>query len=120
MPVVSSTSPPDSQGVGSASSQMCTQRTGSSSAPAPASSRMSRPSSRSATVSTRSPDDLHALARLGQHTAEDLLDLRELLRSGDQRGRELDHRVAAVVGPADEPPPVQLAGQETAQQRLGL
>ena len=47
MPVVSSTSPPDSHGVGSSSSEMWTQRTGRSRPRSPASRRTSRSRSRS-------------------------------------------------------------------------
>ena len=43
IPVVSSSSPPDSHGVGSCSSEMCTQRTGRSTAASPVSRRTSRP-----------------------------------------------------------------------------
>ena len=39
IPVVSSSSPPDSHGVGSGSSEMCTQRTGASSCASPAEQR---------------------------------------------------------------------------------
>ena len=35
-------------------------------------------------------------------------------------GDELDDRVAAVVGAADQPPLEELAGEEAAQQPLGL
>ena len=41
-------------------------------------------------------------------------------RVGDQRRRELDHGVAAVVGAADQAVLVQLAGHEAAQQLLAL
>ena len=64
--------------------------------------------------------DVHALARLGQHGPQDRLDLGELLRACDQRRRELDHRIAAIVGAADQTAAVQLAGEEAAQERLGL
>ena len=37
-----------------------------------------------------------------EHLAEDARDLVELRLAGDQRRRELDHRVAAVVGAADQ------------------
>ena len=39
---------------------------------------------------------------LGEDTSQDLLDLVELGLVADQRWRDLDHRVAAVVGPADQ------------------
>ena len=51
---------------------------------------------------------------------EHVVDLFELLGVGDQRRRQLDHRVAAVVGAADQPALVELAGEEAAQQLLGL
>ncbi len=41
-------------------------------------------------------------------------------RVGDQRRRQLDHRVAAVVSAADQPALVELAGEEAAQQPLRL
>src|SRR5205807_5185797 len=63
---------------------------------------------------------LQPLRRLGQGAAQDLLDLGELLAPCDQRRRELDHRVAAVVGAADQPAAVELPGQEAAQQPLRL
>ncbi len=124
MPVVSSTSPPESHGVGSINSVMCTQRTGISNPHSPASTLTSSPQSRSPTVSTArssSPSQhLHPLPGLGQHRAQDGLDLRELLRAGDQRRRELDHRIPAIIGAADQPAAVELAGEEAAQQRLGF
>jgi hypothetical protein len=63
---------------------------------------------------------VHAHGRLGEHRTQHSLDLLELLGAGDQRRRELDHRVATVVGAADQAAPEQLAGEEAAQQRLGL
>src|SRR5947209_3520709 len=63
---------------------------------------------------------LHPLSGLGQHRAEDLLDLLELLGPRDQWRRELDHRVPAVVSAADQAAPIELPGQEPAQERLGL
>ena len=47
-------------------------------------------------------------------------DLVELLLRGDQRRRDLDDRVAAVVGAADEPLLEQPRREEAAQQRLAL
>ena len=44
----------------------------------------------------------------------------ELLGVGDQRRRQLDHRIAAVVGAADQATLVELAGEEAAQQLLRL
>ena len=54
-PVVSSSSPPDSQGVGSASSEMCTQRTARSSpaSPATTSSSSSRSRARNGNIAAR-------------------------------------------------------------------
>src|ERR1700678_702247 len=57
---------------------------------------------------------------LGEDRAEDLLDLVEVLLGADQRRGELDHRVAAVVGPADQPRVEQRVRQVPAQQPLGL
>src|SRR4051795_12360732 len=48
------------------------------------------------------------------------MDLRELLAAGDQRRCQLHYRVTAVVGAADQPALVELAGEEAAQQPLGL
>src|SRR5829696_7637819 len=64
--------------------------------------------------------DPHAPGRLLEHRPQDALHLLELLGPGDQRGRELDHRVAAVVGPADQPAAIQLRREEAAQQPLRL
>ena len=50
--------------------------------------------------------------------AEDLLDLVEVGLVADQRGRELDDRVAAVVGAAVEALVVERLGEEAAQQLL--
>src|SRR5690348_509249 len=121
MPVVSSSSPPDSHGVGSSSSVMCTQRTGASAASSPVSSSRSMSWTSRWTVSNSSLlvlDD--PLPRLCEHRAHHRLDLRELLRTRDERRGELDHRVATVVGAADQPALVELAGEEPAQQLLGL
>ena len=57
---------------------------------------------------------------LGQHLAQDLLHLVEVLLVADQRGSELDDRVATVVGAAVEARVVQRLGQEAAQQLLRL
>src|SRR5690348_14755762 len=56
----------------------------------------------------------------GKHAAEDLLDLGELLRAADQRRRQLDHRVTAVVSAADETGLIQSRRHEAAQQPLAL
>ncbi len=48
------------------------------------------------------------------------VDLVELLLRRDQRRRDLDHRVAAVVGPADEAALEERGREEAAQERLAL
>src|ERR1035438_7926781 len=58
--------------------------------------------------------------RLGQHGAQSLLDVVELGLADDQRRCKLDHRVAAVVGPAVQAGLEQRLGQEPAQQTLAL
>src|SRR4051812_9273180 len=118
MPVVSSSSPPDSHGVGSASSEMCTQRSGASAASSPAGSSRSRSRARSRTVSkaASSAPLAHLPRGVLEDRAQDALDLLEVLGLGDERRGQLDDRVAAVVGAADQPAAEQLAGQETAQQ----
>src|SRR3954454_20949674 len=120
MPVVSSSSPPDSHGVGSDSSEMCTQRTGASAVSSPASNSSSRSRASSRTLSIGSPSGLHLLPGLLEHRPQHGLDLGEVLGPGDQRRAELDDRVAAVVGAADQATAEQLAGEEPAQQPLGL
>ena len=47
--------------------------------------------------------DGHATACLGEHLAEDADDLVHLGLTRDERWRELDDRVAAIVGATDEP-----------------
>src|ERR1017187_2421166 len=64
--------------------------------------------------------NVHSLAGLGQHGAQDRLDLVELLWPRDQRRRELDHRIPAIVGAADQAASEQLTREEAAQQRFGL
>src|SRR4051794_32490716 len=119
MPVVRISSPPESHGVGSGSSDAWTQRIG---APAP-----SRPATRSSPISSIRPWTVSIVLvvndfvpRLRQDGAQDAVDLLELRGVSDQRGRELDDGVAAVVGAADQPVLVQRAGQEAAQQHLRL
>src|SRR6478736_2575423 len=146
-PVVSSSSPPRSHGVGSSSSLMWAHRTTRSRpSPPPATSSSSWGSAMmSATVSTwevassRSligVDDLaaagdhlaaavgmrplHLLPGLVQHRVQDVVDEVELLARRDQRRRQLDHRVAAVVGAADQPRLPQPAREEAAQQVIRL
>src|SRR5688500_14236890 len=131
MPVVSRSSPPDSHGVGSGSSEMCTQRTGASAPSSPAASSSPVSATRARTVSIGSlapppgasprrsvPDD--PVPGLGQHLAQDPVDDLELLAVRNQRRRQLDHGVAAVVGPADQAVLVELAGHEAAQELLAL
>src|SRR5689334_5510128 len=98
---------------------MCTQRTGMSTLASPA----SRPTSTSARTSR-----MVSMASCVQHPARCLLedrpqhalDLLELLGTGDERRRELDHGIAAVVGAADQPAAVHLGRQVAADQRLAL
>ena len=52
---------------------------------------------------------------LGQHLAQDLLDLVEVLLVADQRGSELDDGVAPVVGAAVEARVVERLGEEAAE-----
>src|SRR5436190_24392309 len=61
-----------------------------------------------------------ALPRLGEDGSEDSDDLGELLLAGDERWRDLDDRVLAVVGAADEPVLEERLGQEPAQEGLAL
>src|SRR3954470_12426955 len=121
-PVVSRSSPPDSHGVGSRSSVMCTHRTGTSapSSPAVRLRPMSWMSDRtvSKSASFLVPDD--PVPGLAQHGPEDRVDLLELLRVGHERGRQLDHWVATVVGAADESLAEELTGEEAAQELLRL
>src|SRR4051812_9307638 len=56
----------------------------------------------------------------GQAAAEDGLDLVELVLARHERRRELHHRVAAVVGPADQALLEQHGREEAAQHRLAL
>src|SRR6185437_14967704 len=67
-----------------------------------------------------SPVASEARPGLAKHSAQDLLDLVEVLLAAYERRGQLDHRVAAVVGPADQPGIEQRLGQEPAQQPLGL
>src|SRR4051795_8719986 len=119
-PVVRRISPPESQGVGSVSSEMCTQRTGTSRFASPLSSRTSRSRISSRTESTGRLQELHLPRGLLEHRPQHALDLREVLLGGDERRGELDDRVAAVVGAADQAAAEQLAREEPAEQDLGL
>ena len=126
-------SPPDSQGVGSGSSVMCTQRTGASRRVLAAEQlepelvdEVANGQHAVTGVAHLAPERSAAsvtprpVGRLGEHLAQHAADLLELLGVGDQRRRQLDHRVAAVVGAADQPVLVERAGEEAAQQPLGL
>src|SRR4051794_40225217 len=119
IPVVSRSSPPESHGVGSSSSVMCTQRISRSAAVLPPAATL-RPSSevRLSTVSIsvlgRSPRRTraspgafgsHASSSLFEGGPKDVDDLLELLRIGDQRRGGLEHPDAAGGGAADQPPP---------------
>src|SRR4051794_9716928 len=119
MPVVSSSSPPESHGVGSGSSEMWTQRTGASAACSPAASSRPIPSTRPRTVSMGSVVH-HAIPGFAEHRTQDRLDVAELLAVRHERRGELDDGVAAVVGAADQPAAVELAGHEPAQELLRL
>src|SRR5512132_418104 len=59
---------------------------------------------------------LDASPRLGQYTAQDLLHLVKVRLLADQRWRQLDDRIAAIVCPAIEAGLEQCLGQEAAQQ----
>ena len=60
------------------------------------------------------------LRRLGENVAEDADHLVELLLARDERRRDLDHRVAAVVGAADETALEQRSREKAAQEPLAL
>src|SRR5919106_5847366 len=55
-----------------------------------------------------------------ERVAEDAHDLVELGLAGDERWRDLDHRVAAVVGPADEPGLEERVREEAPEEALAL
>src|SRR5690242_12661923 len=69
---------------------------------------------------TASPDGSEVVLRLRQHRTQAGLDVVELLRAHDERRRELDDGVAAVVGTAVEAGVEERLGEEPAQQPLGL
>src|SRR3954452_23761384 len=120
IPVVSRSSPPESHGVGSSSSEMCTQRIGRSAPSVPEISSRPESETRLPTVSIAAPLLVEPLPGLGEHWAQHVLDLLELLGVAGERRRELDHRVAAIVGAADEPAPEHLAGEEPSQEPFRL
>src|SRR3954471_6362956 len=104
---------------------MWTQRTGVCPRSTPAASSSPQSSSNEATVSigplaSRPPgsDVLGAeagvdpLGGLRDHPPQHRLDLLELLGVAGQGRSQLDDGVAAVVGAADQPPPVELTGEE--------
>ena len=129
MPVVSSSSPPDRNGVGSSSSEMWTQRIGASgdaldgevevelveeAADGEHRFREGRcPGRRDYSAVTFS----QASSSTERRTVADLL---ELLAAAGQRRSELDDGIATIVGAADQPAPVELTGEEAAQQPLRL
>src|SRR5215213_5846364 len=119
MPVVTSSSPPDNHGVGSGSSDMCTHRTGESapSSPVASSSPISDTSPRTVSIGSAANDPVPGL---GEHLAQDAVDDLELLAVRDQRRRELDDGLAAVVGAADEAVLEELARHEAAEELLAL
>src|SRR3954470_24007120 len=55
-----------------------------------------------------------------ENVTENRHDLVELVLTRDQRRRDLDHRVAAIVGPADETALEETRREEAAQERLAL
>src|SRR6266545_2456497 len=59
-------------------------------------------------------------AAAAEHPAQDPFDLVEVLLAADQRGCELDHRVAAVVGAADQALLEQARREVAPQQPLAL
>src|SRR4029079_11203831 len=62
----------------------------------------------------------HALSGFLLHAGKRRCDELELLRTGHQRRRELDDRIATVVCPADQPALEQLRRDEAAQQLVAL
>src|SRR3954451_5185765 len=84
-PVVSRISPPESQGVGSVSSEMWTQRTGTSRFASPLSSSTSTSRISSRTESTGRLQELHLPRRLLEDRPQHPFDLGEVLLGGDQR-----------------------------------
>src|SRR5579862_5700532 len=112
MPVLSSSSPPDSHGAGSGSSDTWTQRIGAVAERSPAASSSSIAPTRSRTVSIGLTSDQRA--RRGQHGPQHLLDLGELLAVGDQRRGQLDDGIAAIVRSTDQAVLVELAREEPA------
>ena len=124
IPVVSSSSPPESHGVGSSSSEMWTQRISRSAPSSPAASSSPQPVERGSDrehpgsgTSSRSHAARAASVSTGRRIASISSNCSDV---ADQRRRELDHGVAAVVRAADQPAAVELAGEEAAQQLLGL
>ena len=118
IPVVSSSSPPDSHGVGSSSSVQCTQRTGASADASPAHSVSPDSASTSATVSiSRCCTRSHASVRTGRRTASISSNCCGPAISGGESWMTGSPRSSArQIRPAPE----QLAGDEAAQQVLGL
>ena len=63
---------------------------------------------------------MHAVLRLGEHAPRIPTISSISAPARDERRRDLDDRVAAVVGAADQPALAERPGQEPAQQRLRL
>src|SRR5882724_10978389 len=61
-----------------------------------------------------------ALPGFGEDFTEDSHDLTEFLLPCDERRRDLDHGVAAIVGAADQPLLEETRREEAAQERLRL
>src|SRR2546423_5007294 len=61
-----------------------------------------------------------ALPGLGEYLTEDSHDLSELLLARDEGRRDLDDRIAAIVGAADEPLLEEPRREKAAQERLRL
>src|SRR5688572_9087620 len=62
----------------------------------------------------------HELDGSGEHLAEDARDLVELGLTGDERWRDLDHRIATVVRAADHPGIPQRRREVSAEELLAL
>src|SRR5215217_3885555 len=93
----------------------------------PVVSRSSPPVASSSPISDTSPLTVSIgsvahdpVPRLGEHLAQDAIDDLELLAVRDQRRRELDDRVSAIVRAADQAVLEELSGHEAAEQLLAL
>src|SRR5207249_7994826 len=72
------------------------------------------------TAGRRGLPSVQLAPRLGEDLAEDRHDRVELLLARNQRRRELDHRVAAVVRAADQPALEQPVREEAAEEPFRL